>query len=79
MVVVVVSVVVVVIVVVVAEVADGADKTPEEVRRYHAVFWARVMEVGGEPSGAKLLERVEQFKNDDPGKGWDGVFRATSK
>lgn len=26
-----------------------------------------------------MLERVEQFENDDPGKGWDGVFRATSK
>lgn len=26
-----------------------------------------------------MLERIEQFENDDPGKGWDGVFRATSK
>jgi SWI/SNF-related matrix-associated actin-dependent regulator of chromatin subfamily A member 5 len=42
---------------VVAEVADNADKAPEEVRRYHAVFWERYGEVS---DGLKMLERVEK-------------------
>jgi hypothetical protein len=42
---------------IVAEVADGAEKAPEEVRRYHRVMWERYGELA---DGAKLLEKIER-------------------
>ena len=26
-----------------------------------------------------MIERIQELQQNDPGEGWDGVFRATSK